>query len=238
MVHIERGTTLRIPGTLPNGMTTLDRLYIHMFPSVDIRKVGKRLGGGMEHHVYDYSENGVDDLVLKVPHRIRHHPQSAFEKMNDYNQIHEYFPGYAIETDFRRSPDNFNYLLLQRKMKRFECLTPTNVKQVPELFAELIKKNQQLMRDHHCSLDFLGKDGIEQCAAASLSKKYTPQISNVVLETLPDGTKKIVIHDLALLRLGDQNGYTPKGVRDRLLFAMTYALNWKFLSQHFGVSIS
>lgn len=217
-------------------ISILDKLSVGQFPQIQIAKIGVRLGGGMEHTVYRY---GIYQ-VIKVPRKIRHHPHAPEQKISDFDTIKKYFPLYTLESEIVVSLDKVNYLLVQRRLHNFENITPQNIHEVWDQFLELIKINQRLVREEQISLDFLGKEGIEKCAMSLIKgSNILPEISNIVLERGNDGGEaKLVIQDLALLKLGDKNPNTIKGTRDRLLFAITFGLNKELMQECFGLDIA
>jgi len=223
-------------GRITNRISMLNRLYVTQFPEMQVSLIGEKWGAGMEHTVHGYGIN--KDQALKIPHRIRHHPQTPEQKIADFNIIQKYFPENAIETKVLLSPDRCNYLLLQRRLIQFENITPYNIWEVQEQFLELIRRNQELVRQESMSLDFLGKAGIEACLKAHIKGSgVVPEISNIVIERRNGGVQ-LIIQDVAILKLGNKNKNDAKGTRDRLLFAITFGLNSRLISQHFGVSIS
>ncbi len=190
----------------------LDLARMQNTPGLDLGALGALLGAGLQHRIYEYQENGVP-MVLKVlsPTRWLRFPSVA-EAQADIEIVLRYFGPYAIEPASVIPLNDGTYAIKQRRLAKFCGITPQDLQQstLRDQFLDVARSNHQMMIEAARSLDFLGREGQRKCRAAFAGFRQTPLISNVVDETLPDGSHCLRVLDTDLEKLYPH----PSSLRD------------------------
>lgn len=223
----------------PTPLTIDEQAFVSQFPNVARSKITEKLGAGMGHVVYAYG----DDEVLKIPkwRRLKHGSNptlTAERRIETVDMIARYFGNYALDTTVISSETNPSYLMIQRRLKNFRNLTPSNMHEVGEQLDDLMAINQKLHREQKMSLDFMGKDGMINTVKSRVSNSVEPEMSNLVIEDTPEGPR-LVIADMSLLRLGrDNHTNSLSGRRSWIINAVTYGVNRRLIRKRFGYDIA
>lgn len=207
-------------------------------PDLHSDAVGKLIGTGMQHRIYEYDD--MPPMVLKVSTPI---PLLRFptfqEAQADVDLIARFFEVYAVAPVQVIALPNSRYVIKQR---RLECYRPVSQKELndPKLqnqFQEIVRRNQKMIREVGRSLDFLGREGQRKCRAALIGLSATPTIANLVVETQRDGSEQLRVIDT------DLENFHPdaKLWRDRqsaLAARTAFAINRFLIKRFFRVDIS
>lgn len=207
-------------------------------PGIDVNAVGKLIGTGMQHRIYEYQAD--IKMVLKVTTPIPFLRFPTFhEAQEDVRYMAQFLAPYVVEPIEIVPMRAERYAIKQRSLDAFRVLTPTELQdeQVRREFLDLVARNQHMRREVGRSLDFLGREGQRKCRAALIGLPQTPTIANVVIELLPSGAKQIRALDT------DLENFRPAAdtVRDHmsaLAARIAVAVN-RFLIKHFfGIDIA
>lgn len=209
-------------------------------PEIDPRCVGRMLGVGLQHRIYEYEADG-ERMVLKVSTRVPFlRFPSAQEAQEDVDYVTRYFAPFAIEPTRVVRLDDGSYAILQRRLERFHAITSAdlaNDRGLKQQFLEVARRNREMMQAAGRSLDFLGREGQRRCRAALVGLERTPTISNLAIETLPDGSAQLRIMDT------DLENFRPgaAALRDRqsaLAAQIAVAENRWLIRHFFGIDIA
>jgi hypothetical protein len=203
---------------------------------LDAKAVGKMIGVGMQHRIYEYH---AQTMVLKVatPVPILRFPSFA-DAQSDVEMIARYFEPYQVLPTRVVPLRAGRYVIQQRRLERFAALTPARLKEEPlrAQFLDVVARNRVMQREAGRSLDFLGREGQRKCRAALCGLRAMPTIANVVSEIEADGAKQLRILDT------DLEHFYPRAVtwRERRAgFAARAAvgINRFFIKRFFGFDI-
>lgn len=203
---------------------------------LDANAVGKMIGVGMQHRIYEYH---AQTMVLKVatPVPILRFPSFA-DAQSDVEMIARYFEPYQVLATRIISLRAGRYVIQQRRLEKFAALTSARLKDesLRAQFLDIVERNRVMQREVGRSLDFLGREGQRKCRAAFFGLRAMPTIANVVSEIEADGAKQLRIMDT------DLEHFYPRAMRwreRRAGFAARVAvsINRFFIKRFFGFDI-
>jgi hypothetical protein len=206
-------------------------------PGLNPAAVGRLLGAGLQHRIYEY-QDGAEPLVLKVvvPHGWLRFP-TADEAREDVRFVSQFLRPYALEPTEVVVLNDGSYAVKQRRLARFRGITRGDLsdEDTRRQFLDIVRRNQEMMQAGR-SLDFLGREGQRTSRAALLGLGQTPTISNIVVASQPDGsqTLQVLDTDLENLRPG------ARSLRDRLsalAARVAVATNRLLIRRFFGIDI-
>jgi hypothetical protein len=177
-----------------------DLARLESTPGIDSAHIGKMIGSGMQHRIYEYQEENMP-MVLKVSTQV---PFLRFPSLADAQQdlqfIAQYFPEYALEPTVAIPLQDGSYVLKQRRILHPHAIVPSDLNnpQVRAQFVDLLCCNQQMMAQVGRSLDFLGRAGQRQARAALVGFAQIPSIGNLVIEAEANAPPRIRIVDTDL----------------------------------------
>jgi len=162
----------------------------------DKNKIGKFIGWGGEHLVYEYEK----DKVIKFSLHIWLSGRKAVEKkMQDYQVGKHYFSKYLLQTDILAWDGGKRAIEIQKKIKcRFLHKDDLRIKELNEQFHDLMQCHQKMLKETNTSMDFIGREGL-------LKAGKNNEISNVLV-TLDKNNKynksnQLVLIDFTLLKI-------------------------------------
>jgi hypothetical protein len=205
---------------------------------IDASAVGKMIGAGMQHRIYEY--NSAPPMVLKVstPVQLLRFP-TFLEVQDNLKFIVRFFPEYAVEPVDVVELTNGRYVIKQRRLNMIHSLTSGDLKNsfLNQQLQDIVQHNQQMLREVGRSLDFLGREGQRKCRAALFGFNATPTIANLVVETKDDGAKqlRIIDTDLENFRIG---GKTLRDRQSAIAARIAVSINRFFVLRFFGVDIA
>ena len=166
---------------------------------LDTRAVGKLIGAGMQHRIYEY--HATPPMVLKIatPIPLLRFPTYA-DARSDMEHIAQFFEPYHVSPARALPLNNSSYVIQQRRLENFSVLTPNSLQDaaVRAQFLDVVERNARLRRDAGRSLDFLGREGQRKCRAALLGLRAMPTIANLVVEQHSDNTRQLRVLDTDL----------------------------------------
>ncbi len=169
-------------------------------PGIGAHSIGKMLGSGMQHRIYEYQEADMS-MALKVSTTVPflRFPSLA-EAQQDVQLIAQYFPLYAIVPTVVIPLRDGSYAVKQRRIEHPHAIVPADLNDavIRAQFVDLLCCNQRLMTQVGRSLDFLGRAGQRQARAALIGLHQTPAISNLVMEAEPNLPPRLRIVDTDL----------------------------------------
>lgn len=211
-----------------------DLARLHDAPGIDVNCVGRMIGAGLQHRIYEYEREG-HPMVCKISNLVPFlRFPSAREACEDLNYIARFFAPYAVEpTEVVTLPDG-SYAILQRRLRAYHSIAPADLAHDAELkkqFVDITQRNQQMIRTVGRSLDFLGREGQRKARAALIGLERTPVLSNLVAEMRMDGSERIRIMDT------DLENFRPGATHPRDLLSALAArlavLITRWLIRHF-----
>lgn len=217
-----------------------DRGRLQDAPGIDVRGLGRLIGVGLQHRIYEYEqENRRSVLKLTTPVPLLRFPTSE-QARQDIALVSRYFSPYAVEPTEVIPLRDRSYAILQRRLNTFRPVTPADLGNNARLrtqFLDLVRRNLEMMQTVARSLDFLGREGQRKSRAALLGLNRTPCLSNVVIETQPDGSEQLKIVDTDL-----ENFYPDatdvRDVLSALAARLAVALNRLLIRRFFGIDIA
>ena len=169
--------------------------------ALDSSAVGARIGSGAGHIVYKYGEHSV----IKIPRfRWAKHNLSiitAADAQRNVEHIQRYFREYVPETTIYKSQKTQSYCIVQSILSSYENLTLDHIQRHPDLarqFADILQRNQQLIRTEGLSVDFFGKEGSIKTILAFL-RLQKPQMANILV--VPEKELRLYIADSQLFEI-------------------------------------
>lgn len=203
---------------------------------LDANAVGKMIGAGMQHRIYEYQARA---MVLKVatPVPFLRFPDFC-DAQSDIEMIARFFDPYQVAPTRAICLREGHYVIEQRRLENFCALTPDRLRDenVRAQFLDVVARNRVMQHEVGRSLDFLGREGQRKCRAALLGLRVAPTIANVVVEIADDGGKQLRILDT------DLENFFPHATRwreRRAGFAahMAVAINRFFIRRFFGIEM-
>ncbi len=215
----------------------LDRLKDS--PGLYANNVGKLIGGGFQHRIYEYRDDGqAAVLKLLVPNRFLRYP-TLHEAQEDIRLVSLFMEPYAIEPARAVPLRDGSFAILQRHLRSFRPISPDDVKKESVLrpLLDIVARNQRMLNEGGRSLDFLGREGQRKGRAALLGLGQTPIIANLVLESDGNGgeTIRVLDTDLENFRPGARN---LRDLRSALAARIAYAVTRFLMRRYFGVDIA
>ncbi|MGB8646962.1 MAG: hypothetical protein WCF84_17125 [Anaerolineae bacterium] len=207
-------------------------------PGVDARALGELLGAGLQHRIYEYQED-ARPMVLKVliPTRWLRLPNIA-EAQEDIALVSRFFGSFAISPTEVIPLHDGTYAIKQRRLGKFSGLTPPDLEQesVRRKFFEVVRRNHEMIVQAGRSLDFLGREGQRKCRAAFVGFRQTPTISNIVVETCPDGAENLWVMDTDLEKFYP-HATNLRDLRSGLAARMAVEINRFLILRLFGIDL-
>ena len=204
---------------------------------LDPNAVGKLIGMGMQHRIYEYHADTLYVLKVSTPVPFLRFPSFA-DAQSDLQAIAQFFEPYRILPAQVIALEPPRYVIKQRRLARFKTLTPA-VLQEPGIrtqFLDIVARNRDMRERIGRSLDFLGREGQRKCRAALVGLRATPTIANVVVELADDGSRLLRILDTDLEHFFPHAASwhdTSSGAAARTAFA----INRFFIQRFFGIDI-
>jgi hypothetical protein len=204
---------------------------------LDANLVGKMIGAGMQHRIYEYHQEMAMVLKVSTPIPFLRFP-SYDDARTDVECIARYLAPYQIQPTEVMPLRGERYVIAQRRLAQYAALTPDILRdaQVRAQFLDIVERNRRMRREAGRALDFLGREGQRKCRAAFLGFRATPTIANVVVETQRDGARQLRILDT------DLENFFPhaSSLRERqsaLAARVAVAFNRFFIRRFFGIDI-
>lgn len=207
-------------------------------PQLDAHGVGRLLGMGLQHRIYEYDENGVP-MVLKIatPTPGLRYP-SVQDAQEDMKFISQFFAPYMVEPAAVIPLDDVAYVIKQRRLSNFHSITADDLRneEVRQQFLDILRRNQGMIKQVGRSLDFLGREGQRNARAALIGFEKTPTISNLVVEGGADGSPhiRIIDTDLENFRLGS---FSLRDRLSRVAARLAVQINRWLIQHFFGIDI-
>ncbi len=206
-------------------------------PGIDPNGVGRLVGAGLQHRIYEYETDG-SRMVLKVvnPNRMLRFPTAA-EAREDLELVSRFFGPFALVPAEVVPLKDGTYAIKQRRLSRFRGVTRADLDgEVKAEILEIVRRNREMMKAAGRSLDFLGREGQRKSRAALLGFSSTPTISNLVIEPQPDGREQLRILDT------DLENFRPgarslRDLRSALAARLAFQVNRLLIKRFFGVDI-
>ncbi len=215
-----------------------DLAFAHTFPALESARIGKLLGKGWVHSVYEYADRDGKQKVVKLPmYRNSLVTTSALEKMLQYEQS-KLFQPFIVPTQIESSPHHDLYAYVQDRLPHIKPLSPHNIDRVMPDFQRLLALNKISVAHHGKCLDFLGGEGLTICIKSLYDgNSDVPELSNLVVQTMPDGSAQLKIIDIDLIHMDARadTRFMPNllSVREKAM----YGLNRIFLKKFYGIDI-
>ncbi len=170
--------------------------------ALDPSFLGERVGMGAGHTVYKYGEN----KVIKVPHfrwaKRNLQILTAADAKHNLTSAMEHFQSYMLKTVVHPSSKSSTYCLTQEWLPSFVNLRAKYILEHVEIakqFSDILKCNQDLIKNKGLSLDFFGQEGCIKTVLSGLRLSY-PQMANLVV-TQEDKHPHIYIADSQLFEI-------------------------------------
>lgn len=217
---------------------TQDIAEMQNVSGIEANAVGKMIGAGMQHRIYEY--HSVPPMVLKVSTPIPFLRFPTFlEVQENLEYIARFFSKYAIEPVAVVELNDGRYVIKQRRLENFHSLTPHALENplLKNQLQEIVLRNQHMLREVGRSLDFLGREGQRKCRAALFGFHATPTIANLVVEAQSDGSEqlRIIDTDLENFRMG---GKTYRDRQSAFAARIAVSINRFFVHRFFDVDIA
>jgi len=154
----------------------------------DKNKIGKFVGWGGEHFVYEYG----DKEVIKFSVHVWLSGKSAVEKKKkDYEIGKKYFDKYLIPIKILTWDNGKKAVEIQEKIKcRFLKSQDLKNEKVKEQFDDIAERHHRMVTDVGVPFDLFGREGL-------LKIGQPKKISNILITP----TKELVLIDFTLLEL-------------------------------------
>lgn len=208
-------------------MNSTDRSYIQHFPDVQIERVGRRLGAGLQHKVYQYG----DAAVLKVPNTIHRMTTTRGEQQRNVDCVNKFFPEIPITTLVHAAQDSDdNYLLEQPFIPGLEHPAREDIERsgLVDQLAAIAEQNRRFIQDCGMSLDFNGWNGTKQWL-----RQQKPRLTNFAAID-----EKLRLLDMDTLRFGEtEKKYTPRERITHLAHRNAFRVNQWLMKRIFKVDI-
>ncbi len=207
-------------------------------PGIDIAAVGRLIGAGLQHHIYEYNPGG-QPMVLKLllPNFWLRFPTVA-EAEQDLKLVSTYLAPFAVQPAAVVPLADGSYAVVQRRLQDWHNITRRDLDHpvIAEQMADLIARNREMLAQTGRSLDFLGREGQRSARAALLGLRRTLSISNLVVETQPDGAPRIRVLDT------DLENFRPgarslRDLRSALAARLAIAINRLLLRRLFNIDV-
>ncbi len=215
-----------------------DLARMQNMPGIDINAVGELLGAGMQHRIYSYQEGDMQ-MVLKLllPSRWMRFP-SAQEAREDIAFVVQFLGPFAITPAEIIPLSDGCYAIKQRRLGQFRGVVPDDLRGEPlrSEFVDLAQRNRAMIAQAGRSLDFLGREGQRKCRAAFVGFHQTPMLSNVVVESCPDGTSHLTVLDTDLENL-HPNSRNLRDMRSGLAARIAVFANRLLIRRLFKIDI-
>lgn len=206
--------------------------------NLDVRAVGKLLGAGLQHRIYEYHENELP-MVLKLATPIPglRFP-SAKEAEENIELIARCFEPYAIQPTQVVHLDNFLYAIKQRRLQNFHSIIANDLsdEKIRIQFLDIVRRNQDMLRQFGRSLDFLGREGQRKARAALVGLPETPTIANLVIENGTAGLSHLRIIDTDLENF-HSDASTPRDLQSRIAAQLAVEINRLIIQHFFAIDI-
>jgi hypothetical protein len=218
--------------------TTNDLVVLANSPQLDPCAVGKLLGAGLQHRIYEYHDKEMP-MVLKIatPTPGLRYP-SVQDAQADVKFISQFFKPYAVEPTEVIPLQEASYAIKQRRLSEFHTIAPDDLRNetVKEEFLDVLQRNQNMLTQVGRSLDFLGREGQRQARAALIGLRVTPTISNLVIEHQRDGAPSLRIIDTDLENFHPA-GFTLRDRLSRVAAQLAVQINRWIIRRFFGIDI-
>ncbi len=205
---------------------------------IEREAVGELLGAGMQHRIYAYHE-GEMQMVLKVliPSRWLRFPNIQ-EARADAALVVQFFGPFAITPAEIVPLNDGAYAIKQRRLGQFRGVVPADLRGEPlrSEFVDLAQRNRTMIAQAGRSLDFLGREGQRKCRAAFVGFRQTAMLSNVVVESCPDGTSQLAVLDTDLENF-HPNSHNLRDIRSGLAARIAVFANRLLIRRLFQVDI-
>jgi hypothetical protein len=217
----------------------LDLTRLKDAPGLELAAVGRMLGAGLQHRIYEYAENG-QPKVLKVllPNRLLRFP-TAPEARQDLELVSKYFGPFAVEPARVISLGDGSYAIAQRRLGKFRGITRDDLRDgaVRQQVLEIVRRNRQMMQETGRGLDFLGREGQRKSRAALIGLGQTPTISNLVVESQPDGSERVRLLDTDLENFRP-GAHTFRDLRSSWAARLAFEINRFLIKRFFGIDVA
>ncbi len=162
---------------------------------------------------------------------------SAIEKVIQYEQS-KLFEPFIVPTQIEPNPHHELYAYVQQRLSNIKPLSPHNIDRVRDDFQRLLSLKKISVGHHGKCLDFLGGEGLTICIKSLYDGSYdVPELSNLVVQSLPDGSVQLKIIDIDLIHMDTRadTRFMPNllSVREKAM----YGLNRIFLKKFYGIDI-
>jgi hypothetical protein len=206
-------------------------------PGLDPNAVGKLIGAGMQHRIYEYHQEMAMVLKVSTPIPFLRFP-SYDDARTDVECIARYLAPYQIQPTEVIPLRGGRYVIAQRRLEHLDTLTPELLADASlrAQFLDVVERNCRMRREVGRALDFLGREGQRKCRAALLGLRATPTIANVVVETQRDGARQLRILDTDLENFFP-HATSPRERQSALAARMAVAFNRFFIRRFFGIDI-
>ena len=150
---------------------------------LDTTLLGSKVGAGAGHRVFKYGDNHV----VKIPRFIWAKSNlsiiTADDAQKNIEHAQQHFENYILSTEIHRSTLNSSYCIVQEWVPSFVNLRSDHIFEHVHLarqFADILRRNQELIKSEGLSLDFFGQEGFIKTTLAALRLSH-PQMSNLVV---------------------------------------------------------
>ncbi|MGE5139472.1 MAG: hypothetical protein ACM3JD_08435 [Rudaea sp.] len=200
--------------------------------------VGPLIGAGLQHHIYRYDGESFPAVLKLMLHSRWLRFPTVEEAMGNLALISRYFGPYAIQPSRVIALADGGLIMEQRRLNRFRSITPDDLTRpaLREQFLDVVQRNRAMISETGRSLDLLGREGQRKCRAALFGLGPTPTISNLVFESMPDGTEQLRVldEDLEDFRKGS---VALRDLQSRLAAEIAFESNRFLISRFFGIDI-
>lgn len=213
--------------------------FLHSFDGFNVNQVGKKLGGGIAHRVYEYYDpDSPFPEVIKIPRYWWHIERpTADRRIAEQLVMDAYFGPYMLPTKIFTSKRHPYYIVTQQRLNEFTAISRSNFRDVYPDLKDLLERNNSMIRNEGLCADLLGKEGVERSFKALVDRQADPIISNLVINR-DGGNNSLVIMDsfpIPLRRSHYQANET--GTVSWLSAQNTYWINNMLIRRHWGLVI-
>lgn len=207
-------------------------------PPLNPYALGRLLGAGLQHRIYEYSDKGIP-MVLKIatPTPGLRYP-TAQDAQEDVAFIAEFLKPYAVDPTEIIHLKGASYAIKQRRLTEFHSITPDDLRNdnMRQEFLDVVRRNQNMIAQVGRSLDFLGREGQRKARAAFVGLRVTPTISNLVIEYQADGSLHLRIIDTDLENFYPEQ-FTLRKRLSRVGAQLAVQINRSIIRHFFGIDI-
>jgi hypothetical protein len=207
-------------------------------PGIELDAVGKLIGVGMQHRIYEYDADMPMVLKVATPIPLLRFPTFA-DAQADVQFVVSFFAPYVVEPIQVLPLRRARYVIKQRRLGVLRPITPNELNNeiMSSQFLDIAQRNRRMIRDAGRSLDFLGREGQRKCRAALLGFSATPTIANIVIEPSGDGAEQLRILDTDLENF-HLNARTLRDRQSALAARMAVQINRLLIRHFFKIDIA